>query len=189
MSTETVKNDLSKLSQSIYNNPDARIRFRIISIEAETKTAIIQIALLEEEGVPVPLEHHTIEVSISSYAYEWMTKRRAVYSDGEPTGEYLTGYRKFLKRINESESLPITTLQFECYNASPDYYKNPFRISINEKHNTTVLHLVNMPGLSIASTEDPVSGVVKNTFYYKRHKDSNEILKLKKKNYRRIEIR
>ena len=190
MSAKTIVRKMPDIVAEKYNDPNAMIRFRIVSIDMETRIALVQIALMAMVNNKLErVENFQVEAKVTEYTMTWLTKKKPVYVDGVNTGEYLSGYRKFLATAEQNSTTPLNALQFQCINHSPNYYANPFRLTIHKEYDSATLQLVNMPSLTKAEKEDPISGETSSTWYYKRHKDTKEILKLNKENYRRIEIR
>ena len=185
---KTIDVKLPNLVEEKYNDPNAIIAMRFVSLDVEKRSANIQISLLVDN---VAVENFTVsDVRVTEYTMDWFTKRRPVYEDGEAVkGEFLTGFRKFLKRHKMDLNLPITALKFTSRNHSEDYYSNPFRLTLHKKYDSATIQLVNMPSQVKWEREDPTSGEVSEGWYYKRHRQSNEILKLRPSNYRRFEIR
>jgi hypothetical protein len=73
------------------------------------------------------------------------------------TGEFTTGFRKYLAKI-DMEFVPgiLSTIIFKSDNNSPDYLQNPFRICLMEDY--AVMTLVNVPPKARKVYEDPNTG-------------------------------
>ena len=192
MSTATtvpVIKTMPQISVETYNNPNAIIRMRIISMDIAKRLAVIQVALILGKEI---LEAFTLEkVTVTKHTIQWLTKNTLVRTEGEDPDKprYLSGYRKFLERKKFPIETPLNALQFECINGNEDYYANPFRITISREYDSATLQLVNMPGLTKKIYQDPISGESKSVWYYKKHRETGQILTLNKVNYRRIQVR
>lgn len=184
---EAVKTTKDIFHKYIVNAPDTEVSITIVSMDIAERSAVIVLSYRAQGATQ--WFSKSVHTRVTKDTIRWFTRLYPVKDEqGNPTGEHLSGYQKFLRTKNINIHTPATAFRFTCKNHSPDYYENPFKVSISEEYNSVNLMLVTMTNMRKIVDRNPVTGEENVRYVYKRRDDGTK-LTLPRKHYRRIEMR
>lgn len=184
------KNELSSLDREVLNAPDTKIRFRFIELDVDSRKCTVHVQYLAKRKRK--WTSFVVRGHITPYLRNWLSKPRPVVDErGNPTGEMLSNFQRYLDRLGKDVDTLLEGYVFECENHSPEYALNPFSLRMSEKYSSIMVELVNMPSKIPMVRKDPMNGgeYVKYFLYPVRRDNPNRILRLPANHYKRVIVR
>lgn len=176
------------------NKKDCIVHTKLQILNGSYKERLVKIFLhigLEQNGRRF-YRQYELTARMTKNLWKWFYNAYPVkLDDGQYSTERLTGYQKFLRHKGLSTDTKIQDMEFACLNASPDYYENPFRVSImklDHADDYVKLSLCNEAKMIPLVNIDPATGQRTVRFKVPRRQDNNDVLTLSKSSYRRLSV-
>lgn len=171
----------------VVNNAETTVSLRFVSLDIRNRTAVIELGIKPKRGRTTKVK--IIQGNVTKRTIGWFSYQNPVNDEeGKPTGNYLSGYQKFLVRKGLPSDTAINDLDFQCKNHSEDYYDNPFKVSMSKTYNSVNITRVTETNMKKQVSFDPATGETNERWIYKRNTQGH-VLTLPKSCYRRLEMR